>query len=37
VRLVYAERTSADAASSENAALDMLSQWLPGRAASAVA
>jgi FMN-dependent NADH-azoreductase len=37
VRFVYAERTNADAAASENAALDMLSRWLPGHAASAVA
>lgn len=37
VRFVYAEGTNADASASENAALDMLAQWLRVEAAPAVA
>jgi FMN-dependent NADH-azoreductase len=37
VRPVYAEGTNANASASENAALDMLAQWLPVEAATAAA
>jgi FMN-dependent NADH-azoreductase len=37
VRPVYAERTNANASASENAALDMLAQWLPVEASTAAA
>ena len=37
VRLVYAEGTNANVSASENAAFDMLAQWLPVEATTAVA
>jgi FMN-dependent NADH-azoreductase len=37
VRTVYAERTNSNSSASESAALEMLAQWLPLEAATAVA
>jgi FMN-dependent NADH-azoreductase len=37
VRTVYAERTNSNSSASESAALEMLAQWLPLQAATAVA
>jgi FMN-dependent NADH-azoreductase len=37
VRLIYAEGTNANASASENAALEMLEQWLPVETSTAVA
>ena len=37
VRLVYAEGTNANSSASENAALDMLAQWLPVETSTAAA